>query len=264
MEMMRHQLGFAFCLGLAIVLAGCATRGVTSSATAQATQPSGVVLIAGATGLIGRDIALKVKEAGYTVRAMTRNPEKARAEFGDTYEWVAGDVRDFDSLARAIKGADYVISSINGDSRTGPLSPEFIDFAGNRNLIDAAKVAGAKHFVLISSATSGPQVDQSQNPASGYVRYFKTKAEAYLRATGLSHTIVAPGRLKYEPGGKVGVRLLARRDYEISTTTSGDIGLVVVESLTNPAANGKAFALRNDESLPRGAWQQMFSAMPTE
>jgi uncharacterized protein YbjT (DUF2867 family) len=264
MTAMRRHLGFALCLGLAVVMAGCTTGGPAQSTATETTKASGIVLIAGATGLIGRDIALKVKEAGYTVRAMTRNPDKARAEYGDRYEWVVGDVRDFDSLARAVNGADYVISTINGDSRTGPLSPEFIDYAGNRNLIDAAKAAGAKHFLLISSATSGPQVDQSQNPASGYVRHFKTKAEAYLRGSGLAHTIVAPGRLKYEPGGKVGVRLLARKDYEISTTTSGDIGLVVVESLTNPAANGKAFALRNDESLPPGAWRQMFLTMPSE
>jgi uncharacterized protein YbjT (DUF2867 family) len=263
--MIRRQFGQYFLgLGFALAFTGCATPGPITPATTLDKRPTGVVLIAGATGLIGRDIAQEVAEAGYTVRAMTRNPEKARREFGDKYEWVSGDVRDVESLARALTGVDYVISTINGDSRTGPLSPEFIDFAGNRNLIDAARAAGTKHFVLISSATSGPQVDQSQNPASGYVRYFKTKAEAYLRASGMAHTIVAPGRLKYEPGGKVGVRLLARKDYEISTTTSGDIGMVVVESLTNSTANGKAFTLRNDDSLPPGAWRQMFAAMPNE
>ncbi len=246
-----------------------ASIGFLSSFTAHttslaATIPSGTVLIAGATGVIGRDIAVKVKAAGFKVRGMSRNIEKARLEIGIADDWVYGDVRDPASLATAIQGADYVISTINGDDRTGPLSPEFIDFAGNRNLIDAAKAAGVKHFVLISSATSGPQVDQSLNPASGYVRYFKTKAEAYLRASGQSHTIIAPGRLKYEPGGKIGIRLLARKDYEISTTTSGDIGLVVIDALTNPAARGKAFALRNDETLRPGAWKNMYAAMPNE
>ena len=70
--------------------------------------------------------------------------------------------------------------------------------------------------------------------------------------------------MKYEPGGKIGIRLLARKDYEISTTTSGDIGLVVVDALTNPAARGKAFALKNDETLIPGAWKIMYAAMPNE
>jgi uncharacterized protein YbjT (DUF2867 family) len=246
------------CLAIigAALLAGCAA--------APAPQTKGVVLIAGATGMIGRDIAVKVKEAGFAVRGMTRNIERAKREIGETYEWVAGDVRDPDSLSRAVAGADYVISTINGDTRTGPLSPEFVDFAGNRNLIDAAKAAGVKHFVLISSATSGPQVDQSLNPASGYVRWFKTKGESYLRASGQPFTIIAPGRLKYEAGGEIGVRLLARKDYEISTTTSGDIGLVVADALTNPAARGKVFALRNDPGLKPGGWKSMYPAMPTE
>jgi uncharacterized protein YbjT (DUF2867 family) len=238
--------------------------GLGTCAAGTLPKPKGTVLIAGATGLIGRDIARKIREAGYTVRGLTRNVDKARREFGEAYDWVAGDVRDYAALVRAAAGADYVVSSINGDTRTGPLGPEFIDFAGNRNLIDAAKAAGAKHFVLISSATSGPQADQSLNPASGYVRWFKTKAEAYLRASGLPYTIVAPGRLKYEPGGTVGIRLLARKDYDISTITSGDIGLVVADALTNPAARGKAFALRNDPALAPGAWQAMLAAMPDE
>jgi len=237
---------------------------LSACAAAPTPQNKGTVLIAGATGMIGRDIAVKVKDAGYSVRGMTRNIERAKREISDQYEWVSGDVRDPASLGRAMAGADYVISTINGDTRTGPLSPEFIDFAGNRNLIDAAKAAGVKHFVLISSATSGPQVDQSLNPASGYVRWFKTKGEAYLRNSGQSFTIIAPGRLKYEPGGNIGVRLLARKDYEISTTTSGDIGLVVVDALTNPAARGKVFALMNDPARKPGDWKTMYAAMPAE
>jgi nucleoside-diphosphate-sugar epimerase len=256
---MRRRGALSFLAGVtfAPALKACTTAPA-------ARNQSGVVLIAGATGMIGRDIAVKVKEAGLSVRGMTRNIEKAKREISPAYEWVSGDVRDPATLARAMSGVDYVISTINGDTRTGPFSPEFIDFAGNRNLIDAAKAANVKHFVLISSATSGPQVDQSLNPASGYVRYFKTKAEAYLRASGQSHTIVAPGRLKYEPGGTVGIRLLARKDYEISRTTSGDIGLVVVDTLTNPAARSKAFALKNDETLKPGAWKAMYAAMPNE
>ncbi len=254
---MKRRISLTLLISAAVTFSGCAN-------TTSVVSPKQVVLIAGATGMIGRDIAVKVREAGYVVRGMTRNVAKAQRDIGIADEWVAGDVRDPASLAAAMNGATFVISTINGDTRTGPLSPEFIDFSGNCNLIDAAKATGVRHFVLISSATSGPQVDQSLNPASGYVRYFKTKAEAYLRASGLHHTIVAPGRLKYEPGGKVGIRLLARKDYEISTTTSGDIGLVVAESLTNTDANGKAFALRNDETLKLGVWKKMFTAMPPE
>ena len=108
----RETLALLWSLGLTPTLISCA----------RAPNPkpqSGTVLIAGATGVIGRDIATKVKEAGYTVRGMTRSVEKARREFGNIYEWVAGDVRDPASLATAAAGVDHVISTINGDERTG-------------------------------------------------------------------------------------------------------------------------------------------------
>ena len=60
----RETLALLWSLGLTPTLISCA----------RAPNPkpqSGTVLIAGATGVIGRDIATKVKEAGYTVRGMT-------------------------------------------------------------------------------------------------------------------------------------------------------------------------------------------------
>lgn len=242
----------------------CATQiaGCSGAPNSVVNRPKQIVAIFGASGMIGRDIASAVHNVGYSVRGISRNPARAKAKISDTYDWVEGDVRDFTSVQRAIAGATFVISTVAADQRRGPQAPEFIDWAGNRNLIDAAKEAGVKHFILISTATSGPQVDQSQNPASGYVRYFKTKVEAYLRASGLSHTIIAPGRLMYGPGGRTGVRLIARKDYEISQITSGDIGFVTVDCLTNPAARGKAFALRNDDTLKPGEWRKMVAAMP--
>jgi uncharacterized protein YbjT (DUF2867 family) len=132
------------------------------------------------------------------------------------------------------------------------------------NLVDAAKAAHIKHFVLISTATSGPDVDQSQNPAKGYVRYFKTKGEEALRSSGLSYTIIAPGRVLEEPGGKVGVILLKRKDYQVSNIASGDIALVALDALTNPAARGKAFALKNEPTVALGKWRAQYAAMPRQ
>ncbi|MDX2222984.1 MAG: NAD(P)H-binding protein [Rhodospirillaceae bacterium] len=235
---------------------------VAGGALAQSARSDQVVVIFGASGMIGRDLAAAVKQAGYAVRGVSRNPDRARTEISADYDWVKADVRDFESVRRAVAGAAFVVSTVAADQRRGPQAPEFIDWAGNRNLIDASVEARIKRFILISSATSGPHVDQSLNPASGYVRYFKTKVEAYLRASGLSHTVIAPGRLNYESGGRLGVRLLDRKDYEISHITSGDMGLVLVECLTNPAAEGRVFALRNDETLKPGAWREMIAAMP--
>lgn len=220
------------------------------------------VLILGATGRIGRDIAAEIRTAGYDVRCTTRNVERARTEIPGDYEWVKADVRDPRTLAEPLKDVTYVVSSIRSSDWTGPYSPEFVDFHGMRNLVDASKAAGIKHFVLISTATSGPQIDQSQNPAKNYVRFFKTKGEEVVRESGLSYTIIAPGRVPEEPGGKIGMILLDRKDYKVSQITSGDIAIVTLDALTNPAARGKAFALRNEPSVALGTWKSQYAAMP--
>ncbi len=225
----------------------------------------GRVLILGATGRIGPFIAKVIRADGYTVRATTRNVARARQRFAHTdYEWVQADVRDPRTLVEPMRNVDYVISSIRSSQWTGPYSPEMVDYHGMRNLVDAAITAGVKHFVLISTATSGPQVDQSKNPAKNYVRYWKTKGEEYLRESGMSYTIIAPGRVPEEDGGKIPFILLDRKDYYVSRITAGDIGLASLDALTNPDARGKAFAMRNEPSVPLGHWRTQYAAMPSQ
>lgn len=65
-----------------------------NSSLAEAEQSKGTVLVAGATGSIGRIVIKLLKDEGYAVRAMTRNPDQAAERYGTEYEWVRGDVRD--------------------------------------------------------------------------------------------------------------------------------------------------------------------------
>lgn len=232
------------------------------SFAATANTSKGRVLILGATGRIGRFIAETIRADGYAVRAVTRNVERAKSKISGDYEWVKADVRDPRTLVGLMTDVDYVVSSIRSSQWVGPYSPEFVDYHGMRNLVDTAKAAEVKHFVLISTATSGPQVDQSQNPAKNYVRYFKTKGEEYLRTSGQSYTIIAPGRVPEERGGTIPFILLNRKDYEISLITAGDVALATLDSLTNPEARGKAFGLRNEASVPLEHWRTQYAEMP--
>lgn len=234
------------------------------SAAAQGAPTKGRVLILGATGRIGRFIAETIRADGYAVRAVTRDVERAKSRIPGDYEWVQADVRNPRTLTGIFADVDYVVSSIRSSQWSGPYSPEFVDYHGMSNLVEAAKAAEVKHFVLISTATSGPQVDQSKNPAKNYVRYFKTKGEEVVRTSGLSHTIIAPGRVPEEEGGKTPFILLDRKDYTVSLITAGDVALATLDALTNPAARGKAYTLKNDPSVPLGHWRTQYTDMPSQ
>ena len=242
----------------------CAAVLLLSAVPAAAADREGAVLVAGATGSIGRIVIGLLHEEGFTVRAMSRDPENARALYGDDYEWVRADVRDPDELSPVMKGVDWVICSIGYTEFEGPNSAQFVDYMGVRNLVEAAAERGVKHFVLVSASSAGPYRDHTQNPRFGYVAYWKTKAERILKDSGLSFTIVGPGGYLDEPGGVKGVRIFPRSEFSMGYISREDVAAIVLASLTDPAARGKAFAAQYDDSVEPGAWRDSFEALEPE
>jgi uncharacterized protein YbjT (DUF2867 family) len=73
--------------------------------------------------------------------------------------------------------------------------PELVDWLYQKNQIDAAKKAGVKKVVLVSSM-GGTQIDNFLNTmGDANILLWKRKAEMYLKASGLDYTCGAPGRL---------------------------------------------------------------------
>ncbi len=232
--------------------------------SASAEQVKGTVLVAGATGSIGRIVIGLLNDQGYAVRGMTRNPERAAELYGNDYEWVRGDVRDPADLEPVMAGIDWLICSISYSEFEGPNSPQFVDYMGVRNLVDAARRHGVKHFVLVSAGSSGPYRDHTQNPRFGYVAYWKTKGENYLKNSGLSFTIVGPGGFLDEPGGVKGIRIFSRSEYSMGYISREDVATIVVASLTNPDARNKAFAAQYDDTVAPGSWRETFRTLQPE
>jgi uncharacterized protein YbjT (DUF2867 family) len=223
------------------------------------------VLVAGATGRTGSAIVAELKKAGYVVRALARDVEKAKRDFGADVEWVAADVRNADQIKAAFAGQiDYAVSAIGSREWTGPNSAQFVDYLGTRNLIEAAKAAKVRHFVMISTGSIGPHQPQADNATIGYVGYWKTRGEDAVKSSGVPYTIIGPGGLREMPGGAVGIKVMARKDYRTAQFTIGDSALLAVDALKNPAQRNKAYAAVSDEALPVGAWKDALAAMPTE
>ncbi|MBA2465173.1 MAG: NAD(P)H-binding protein, partial [Nocardioidaceae bacterium] len=73
--------------------------------------PAGPVLVAGASGFVGRRLCPALTAADHDVRAMTRNPDS----YDGVGEAVHGDVHDADSLPKALDGcraAYYLVHSL--------------------------------------------------------------------------------------------------------------------------------------------------------
>jgi uncharacterized protein YbjT (DUF2867 family) len=145
-----------------------------------------MILIIGGTGAMGSATARRLLAKGTDVRVMARKPENATnlQELGA--EIVQGDLLDMSSLAQACRGVEKVLASAHSIFGRGREASKIVDLQGHKDLIDAAKAAGVKHFVYTSIYDYGPENDA--------VPFFhiKREVERYLQASGLSLTILRP------------------------------------------------------------------------
>jgi NADH dehydrogenase len=107
------------------------------------------VLVAGATGQLGRVITRRLLDSGVKVRALARNAA-ALAELAPRAEIAAVDMRDVRKLTEACRGVDQIIATANNNMGKGPTSPTRVDLSGYQNLCAAARNAGVRRLVYVS------------------------------------------------------------------------------------------------------------------
>ncbi len=108
-------------------------------------------LVTGATGFVGWHVAKKLLNRGFAVRALARDPARIREL--DGVEPFKGDLRDADSLARAVDGCG-VVFHVAADYRLWTREPEEMfrsNVDGTRNLLAAARDAGVDRVVYTST-----------------------------------------------------------------------------------------------------------------
>lgn len=115
-----------------------------------------MILVVGATGMLGSEICRRLAAAGKPVRALVRatsDPAKVDRLKGYGVEPVQGDLRDPASLEAACKGVSAVVSTVSSmpfSYQPGENDIRTVDTRGAINLIDAARAAGVQHFVYTS------------------------------------------------------------------------------------------------------------------
>ena len=189
-----------------------------------------------------------------------RDAAKADETLGPDVELVVGDVREPESMVPAFDGVTRVISSIGASEKKGPNSPEFVDYKGNNNLIDAAVSVGAKQFVLISSMGVTHE-DHVLNKIFGNVLIWKMRIEDDLRSSGIAYTIVRPAGLVDKPGGKQLIIFEQIDEVKVVAISRTDVAAICVAALAYPEAQNKTFEAFTIKEPPDAAWQEKFAAL---
>jgi dihydroflavonol-4-reductase len=108
-------------------------------------------LVTGATGFVGWHVARKLLERGDRVRALVRDP--ARLQDLNGVEAVLGDLRDPESLVRAVDGCG-VVYHLAADYRLWMRDPREMfrsNVEGTRHLFQAAQCKGVEKVVYTST-----------------------------------------------------------------------------------------------------------------
>jgi dihydroflavonol-4-reductase len=118
------------------------------------------ILVTGGTGFVGARSVAELVRAGHDVRLLVRSPEKiasALKPFGiDEIDHVAGDIRDSESVERALRGQEAVLHAaamFSYDVRQGARIRE-TNAEGARNVLGTAARLGLNPIVHVSSTVS--------------------------------------------------------------------------------------------------------------
>lgn len=206
-------------------------------------------LIVGATGELGGAITHMLLTQRRPVRILAR-PQSHYQPLADAGAQVAfGDLKARASLDPACQGVDVVITTANSAQRGGPDTPQTVDLTGNRNLIDAARAAGAKQFIFVSLSAADPNSPIPFVAAKG-------QTEAYLQASGMPYTILAPDSfMEFWIGFYIGMPILQGRPVTIvgegkrrhSFISAADVAAFALAASGNPKAINQRLVLGGPE-----------------
>ncbi len=220
-----------------------------------------MILIVGVTGVLGSETARQLVAAGHKVRGLTRHPENAGDLKKLGVEVVYGDLIDKPTLERACQGADAVLASAHQLMGTGKYTSSAVDDVGHRDLIDAARKAGVKHFVYTSGQYACPD-----HP----VDFYRTKAkiEAYLKASGLSYTILRPPAfMEWHVHNLLGKEILDKGaatiygsgDNPRNFMAGKDVARVAVLALTDPRLKNRVIEMGGPDNLSTNQVAAMYA-----
>lgn len=216
-----------------------------------------MILVVGATGLLGGMITQQLLQQGKKTRILIRHnspaSELAKQGLGTPAQTLIdagaqhayGDLKDPDSLAAACAGIETVITTANSIMRGGADTIDSVDLKGTQKLIDVAKEAKVRHFIYTSAA--GTAINHP-NP----LFHAKAACEAHLENSGMDYTILKPGFfMEVWIGAVVGiplqaelpVTLIGNGDHRHAFVTVGDVAAYAVTAVDRAAARNKTILI---------------------
>jgi uncharacterized protein YbjT (DUF2867 family) len=206
---------------------------------APAVTDDGPVLVVGGTGMLGGQVVTELLSRGKRVRALVRPQSNAALLEQAGAEIARGDMMEPESLARAMDGADALVTTAAGYTRHSKGDTAEIDTTGNRNLVDAAYQVGIRRFVLTSILTC------DQTPQVPHF-WHKKLAEDRLEEKGVPFVSLRPGgfldaltRMGGDPIAKGRLMWIGSPTIPLTFVLTGDLAGYLADAVDVPGVDGQ-------------------------
>lgn len=210
------------------------------------------VTLFGGHGKIALILAPMLVDAGHHVTSVVRNPDHVAdvEATGATAVVSSVEEADTDTLVRLLTGQDAVVWSA-GAGGGNPDRTYAVDRDAAIRSMDAAVVAGANRYVMVSFSGAFSDVRVPEDNPFRHYQDAKIAADEHLRGTDLDWTVLGPGTLTLEPGGGA-VNPSARfRDGDV--TSRELVAQVALAVLEDPRASRRTLVF-GDGDVPIDDW----------
>lgn len=212
-----------------------------------------MILVAGATGFLGREVCRRLIDRGDPVRGLVRatsDPAVVAELESLGVELARGDLRDPRSLAAACRGASTVISTVTTTRSRQPGDGIAVtDQQGQLDLVDAARDARVRRFLYVSYTSNFVGTDA--------LTVAKRSVEARIMTSGMTYTIARPScfmeiwlspLLGFDhPNGRITIYGTGER--KVSWISMMDVAQFIVRALDDPHAENAEVELGGPAAL---------------
>jgi NADH dehydrogenase len=210
-----------------------------------------VLLLTGATGVLGHAVVRRLTARGTRVRCLVRDPRRLGLE-RVRVQLAIGDLADPASWRNALRGVDTVVHLAGGASDQPRATVEELNGLAAWRLMRAAERVGARHFLWITPLGATPHHPMRMQRAKALAAV--ALAEASIPTTTLAHSLIyAPGdrhlrwleRLGYLPA----VPLVGRGIARTQPLWAEDAADCLIAALDDPPERHRRYELAGPETL---------------
>jgi uncharacterized protein YbjT (DUF2867 family) len=189
------------------------------------------IAIIGATGMLGQPVTQEFVKAGFEVRILARDTNKAKQVFGSSVQIIDGDIKDSDKIRQLLQGQNglYLNLSVEQKSSKSHFQPER---EGLDNILKIARGFNIKRIGYLSSLV---QFYQGQNGFNWWVFDIKLTAVEKIKNSGIPYSIFYPSTFMesfdkgaYRQGNSIALAGISK--HKMFLISGNDYGKQVVKA----------------------------------